>query len=215
MAAKSFVVYGLGKFGHSVAVSLTRNGCEVLAVDQDGDRVEDIANDVTLAVRANVKDEDVYESLGLENMDGAVVAISDDMEASILATILSKEAGIPYVLAKANSDTHAAVLKKVGADQIILPEREMGSRVARNMVFGKFVDTFELSATYSMAELEVPDSWVGRTLRELDVRKRYGVNVIAVREGEKINANMDPDEPMEPHQIILTVGNNDDLKKIK
>lgn len=215
MAAKSFVVYGLGKFGHSVAVSLERNGCEVLAVDQDGDRVEDIANDVTLAVRANVKDEDVYNSLGLENMDGAVVAISDDMEASILATILSKEAGIPYVLAKANSDTHAAVLKKVGADQIILPEREMGSRVARNMVFGKFVDTFELSATYSMAELEVPDSWVGRTLRELDVRKRYGVNVIAVREGEKINANMDPDEPMEPHQIILTVGNNDDLKKIK
>lgn len=215
MAAKSFVVYGLGKFGHSVAVSLERNGCEVLAVDQDGDRVEDIANDVTLAVRANVKDEDVYNSLGLENMDGAVVAISDDMEASILATILSKEAGIPYVLAKANSDTHAAVLKKVGADQIILPEREMGSRVARNMVFGKFVDTFELSATYSMAELEVPDSWVGRTLRELDVRKRYGVNVIAVREGEKINANMDPDEPMEPHQIILTVGNNEDLKKIK
>lgn len=215
MASKSFVVYGLGKFGYSVAVSLAKNGCEVLAVDIDGDIVEDIANDVTLAARANVKDPDVYHSLGIGSMDGAVVAVSGDMEASIMATILSKEAGIPYVLSKASSETHAEVLKRVGADQVILPEREMGSRVARNMVFGKFMDTFELSSTYSMAELEVPESWVGKSLRELDVRRRYGVNVIAAREGEKINANLDPDEPLAPHQVILTVGNNDDLKKIK
>lgn len=215
MASKSFVVYGLGKFGYSVAVSLAKNGCEVLAVDIDGDLVEDIANDVTLAVRANVKDPDVYHSLGIGNMDGAVVAVSGDMEASIMATILSKEAGIPYILSKASSETHAEVLKRVGADQVILPEREMGSRIARNMVFGKFVDTFELSSTYSMVELEVPEPWVGKNLRELDVRRRYGVNVIAVREGERINANLDPDEPLAPHQIILTVGNNDDLKKIK
>lgn len=215
MASKSFVVYGLGKFGYSVAVSLVKNGCEVLAVDIDGDIVEDIANDVTLAVRANVKDPDVYHNLGIGNMDGAVVAVSGDMEASIMATILSKEAGIPYILSKASSETHAEVLKRVGADQVILPEREMGSRVARNMVFGTFMDTFELSATYSMAELEVPDSWIGKSLRELDVRRRYGVNVIAAREGERINANLNPDEPLVPHQIILTVGNNEDLKKIK
>jgi trk system potassium uptake protein TrkA len=215
MAAKSFVVFGLGRFGYSVAVSLARDGCEVLAVDIDGDIVEDIANNVTLAVKANVKDQDVYSSLGLRNMDGAVVAVGGDMEASILATILSKEAGIPYVLAKASSDTHAEVLRRVGADQVILPEREMGSRVARNMVFGTFVDTFELSATYSMVELEVPEPWVGQSLRQLDVRRRYGVNVIAVREGEKINANMNPDTPFQAHQIILTVGNNEDLKKIK
>lgn len=215
MASKSFVVYGLGKFGYSVAVSLAKDGCEVLAVDIDGDIVEDIANDVTLAVRANVKDQDVYHSLGIGNMDGAVVAVSGDMEASILATILSKEAGIPYVLAKAGSETHAEVLRKVGADQVILPEREMGSRVARNMLFGTFMDTFELSSAYSMAELEVPESWVGKTLRELDVRRRYGVNVIASREGEKINAHLNPDIPFAEHQIILTVGNNEDLKKIK
>lgn len=215
MAAKSFVVYGLGKFGYSVAVSLAKNGCEVLAIDNNGDIVEDIANDVTLAVRGNVKDQDIYHSLGIGNMDGAVVAVSGDMEASILATILSKEAGIPYVLAKAESQTHAEVLKKIGADQVILPEREMGSRVARNMVFGKFMDTFELSSTYSMAELEVPDSWVGKSLRQLDVRCRYGINVIAAREGEQINTNLDPDEPLVQHQIILTVGSNEDLKKIK
>ena len=215
MASKSFVVYGLGKFGYSVAVSLAKNGCEVLAVDIDGDIVEDIANDVTLAVRANVKDLDVYHNLGIGSMDGAVVAVSGDMEASIMATILSKEAGIPYVLSKASSETHAEVLKRVGADQVIMPEREMGSRIARNMVFGKFMDTFELSSTYSMAELEVPESWVGKSLRELDVRRTYGVNVIAAREGEKIDANLDPDVPLASHQIILTVGNNEDLKKIK
>lgn len=215
MAAKSFVVFGLGKFGYSVATSLCNDGCEVLAVDLDGDIVEDIANDVTFAVKANVTDPDVYKSLGIGNMDGAVVAIADNMEASILATIFSKEAGIPYVLAKATSATHAAVLQKVGADQIIMPEKEMGSRVARNMVFGKFMDTFELSSTYSMVEMEVPESWAKKSLRELDVRSRYGVNVIAVRDGEKINANIDPDIPLLEHQIILTVGNNDDLKRIQ
>ena len=215
MASKSFVVYGLGKFGYSVAVALAKNGCEVLAVDIDGSIVEDIANDVTLAVRANVKDKGIYQSLGVGNMDGAVVAVSGDMEASIMATIFSKEAGIPYVLAKARSETHAEVLKKVGADQTILPEREMGSRVARNMVFGKFMDTFELSVTYSMAELEVPESWIGKSLRELDVSGRYGINVIAAHEGDRINANLDPDEPLAEHQIILIVGNNDDLKKVK
>jgi len=193
MAAKSFVVFGLGKFGYSVATSLYANGCDVLAVDIDGDRVADIANDVTYAVKANVTDPEVFKSLGLGNMDGAVVAVSDHMEASVMATILAK----------------------VGADDIIFPEKEMGSRVARNMVFGKFMDTFELSSTYSMVEMQVPSEWVGKSLRELNVRNKYGVNVIALKEGENINANVDPDEPMRANQVLLTVGNNDKLQKIK
>lgn len=215
MAAKSFVVFGLGKFGYSVATSLCQNGCDVLAVDIDGEKVEDIAPEVTYAVKGNVTDPEVYRSLGLRNMDGAVVAIAENMEASVMATILAKEAGIPYVLAKAATPTHATVLEKVGADQIIFPEKEMGSRVARNMVFGKFMDTFELSSRYSMVEMQVPDSWVGKSLRQLDVRSRYGVNVIASKEGEEVNANIDPDEPMRSNQILLTVGNNEDLKKIR
>lgn len=215
MAAKSFVVFGLGKFGYSVATSLCENGCDVLVVDIDSEKVEDIAPDVTYAVKGNVTDPDVYRSLGLSNMDGAVVAIAENMEASIMATILAKEAGIPYVLAKATTPTHATVLRKVGADQIIFPEKEMGSRVARNMVFGKFMDTFELSSKYSMVEMQVPESWVGKSLCQLGVRSRYGVNVIAIKEGEEINANMDPDEPMRSNQVLLTVGNNENLKKIK
>lgn len=215
MAAKSFVVFGLGKFGYSVAVSLCQNGCDVLAVDIDEEKVEDIAPEVTYAVKGNVTDPEVYRSLGLSNMDGAVVAIAENLEASVMATILAREAGIPYVLAKASTPTHATVLRKVGADQIIFPEKEMGSRVARNMVFGKFMDTFELSSRYSMVEMQVPDSWAGRTLRQLDVRNRYGLNVIACKEGGEINVNMDPDEPMRSNQILLTVGNNEDLKKIR
>lgn len=214
MAVKSYAVFGLGKFGYSVAVSLGKNGCDVLAVDLDESKIEEIANDVTCAVKANVTDPSIYESLGIENLDGAVVAISENMEASVVATILAKEAGIPYVLAKANNRTHALVLQKVGADQVIFPEQAMGSRVARNMVFGKFVDTFELSDTYSMVEMEVPMSWVGRSLSELDVRKNWKVNVVAIKEGESINVNPDPMEPMRRGQILLTVGDNDNLKRI-
>jgi trk system potassium uptake protein TrkA len=214
MSVKSFAVFGLGKFGYSVAVNLYKNGCDVLAIDKDEKKVEDIANDVTYAVKADVLDHDVYQSLGIGNMDGAVVAISDNMEASVIATILAKEAGIPYVLAKANSQTHAIVLEKVGADQVIFPEREMGSRVARNMVFGNFVDTFELSDTYSMVEMVVPENWVGKSLSELNVRRNWQVNVVAIKEGDRINANPDPMEPMRSGQILLTVGDNDKLKRI-
>ena len=213
-AKKSFVVLGLGKFGYSVAVSLCNDGCEVLAVDNDGDLIEDIANEVTYAVKADVTDPDVFSSLGIRNMDGAVIGISDNMEASIMATIFSKEAGIPYILAKASSKTHAMVLEKVGADHIIFPEKAMGSRVARNMVFGRFVDTFELSSSFSMVEMEVPRSWVGKSLRTLDARNNYGVNVIAVKDGEEINVNIDPDEPLMEKQIILTVGDNTALEKL-
>lgn len=214
MAAKSFVVFGLGKFGYSVAVSLYKNGCDVLAVDCNEEKVEDIARDVTYAVKANVIDPDIYESLGIGNMDGAVIAISDNIEASIMATIHAKEAGIPYVLAKATTKSHATVLNKVGADQIIFPERAMGARVAKNMVFGKFVDTFELSETYSMVEMKVPKSWCNKTLQELDVRRNWGVNVVAVKDGENVDVNPDPNVPMRAGQILLTVGDNNNLKRI-
>lgn len=214
MSAKSFVVFGLGKFGYSVAVSLYKNGCDVLAVDCDEEKVEDIARDVTYAVKANVIDPDIYESLGIGNMDGAVIAISDNIEASIMATIHAKEEGIPYVLAKAATESHATVLRKVGADQIIFPEKAMGARVAKNMVFGKFVDTFELSETYSMVEMKVPPSWYNKTLQELDVRKNWGVNVVAVKDGDNIDVNPNPNEPMRAGQILLTVGNNNNLKRI-
>lgn len=214
MAVKSYVVFGLGKFGRSVAVSLCKNGCEVLAVDIDEERVENVTGEVTYAVRANVTDPEVFKSLGLRNMDGAVVAIGENIEASVMAAILSKEAGIPYVIAKASSQTHGLVLKKVGADEIIFPERDMGSRVARNMTFGKFVDTFELSDRYSLVEMKMPEEWAGKSLCELDVRGRYGINVIASKRGEEIVANLKPDIPLQRDEVLLVVGDNQKLLKM-
>ncbi|MDO5425369.1 MAG: TrkA family potassium uptake protein [Eubacteriales bacterium] len=215
MAAKSFVVFGLGQFGSSVAAALGKNGCEVLAVDIKEERVQDIASAVTYAVKGDVTDPDIYESLGLNNMDGAIIAITNSMEASVMATILSKEAGIPYVMAKASSDTHAIVLRKLGADRVIFPEKEMGYRVARNMVFGKFVDTFELSDRFSMVELAVPSSWVGKSIRSLDIRRNWGVNIIAIKQGEDVDVSVDPDDILRPDQVLLLVGDNAKLKKIR
>lgn len=214
MAAKSFVVLGLGKFGRSVAECLYKNGCDVIGVDIDEERVADVTDRVTYAVKANAADPELYKNLGLGNVDGAVVTLAGHMEASILATILAKEANIPYVISKAVSETHAKVLTKVGADQIVFPEQEMGSRIARNMVFGKFVDTFELSETYSMVEMKVPDAWAGKSLRELSVRSRFGINVIALRRKDEIITNMDPDEKLFSGEIILVVGDNENLGKL-
>lgn len=214
MAVKSYVVFGLGRFGRSVAVSLCKDGCEVLAVDLNDELVEDVANEVTYAVKGNVNDPEVFKTLGLGNVDGAVVAIGGNIEASVMATILAKEAGIPYVLAKASSKTHGMVLRKVGADEIIFPERDMGSRVAKNMIFGKFMDTFELSDKYSLVEMKTPESWVGRSLQELDVRGKFGINVVASKHGEEITANLDPNQPFQRDEILLVVGDNQKLLKM-
>lgn len=214
MAGKSFVVFGLGSFGNSVAVNLCHNGCEVLAIDLDEERVQNIADQVTYAVTGNVLDPAIYDTMGIGDMDGAVVAISEHIEASIMATIQAKEAGIPYVLAKANDQIHAKVLRKVGADHVIFPEIEMGSRVAKNMVFGKFMDTFELSSDFSMVEMKVPDDWIGRSLKELDVRGRYSINIVGVRQGTQFRAVLDPDEPLQSDQILLAVGSNEKLKRL-
>ena len=214
MAEKSFVVFGLGSFGHSVAVNLCRNGCEVLAIDVKEERVQNIADEVTYAVTGNVLDPAIYSTMGIEDMDGAVIAISEHIEESIMATIHAKEAGIPYVLAKARDHIHEKVLRKVGADHVILPEIEMGSRVAKNMVFGKFVDTFELSSDFSMVEMQVPYEWRGKSLKELDVRGRYSINIVGIRQNGQFHVEVDPDEILQGDQILLVVGSNQKLKKL-
>lgn len=214
MAEKSFVVFGLGSFGRSVAVNLYQNGCEVLAIDADEERVQNIADQVTCAVTGNVLDPAIYGTMGIEDMDGAIIAISEHIEESIMATIQAKEAGIPYILAKAKDQIHARVLRKVGADHVIFPEIEMGSRVARNMVFGKFMDTFELSSDFSMVEMQVPYDWRGKSLKELDVRGRYGINIVGVRQGTKFQVEVDPDEQLQGDQILLAVGDNEKLKRL-
>lgn len=210
---KQYAVFGLGSFGESVAVTLQELGCEVVVVDNHMERIEDISPYVSYAVQADIEDPEVIRSLGARNLDGVVVAVADDMEASIMATLVSKEIGVPYVLAKAKNELHAKVLKKIGADSIIFPEKEIGQSVARNLVSGEFVDWISLSPDYSITEIQVPEKWIGKSLSEIDVRRTKDVNVVGVRIGEKIQVTIDPEEPLQKEMMLFMIGSNEALEK--
>ena len=210
---KQYAVFGLGSFGESVAVTLQELGCEVVVVDNHMERIENISPYVSYAVQADIEDPEVIRSLGARNLDGVVVAVADDMEASIMATLVSKEIGVPYVLAKAKNDLHAKVLKKIGADSIIFPEKEIGQSVARNLVSGEFVDWISLSPDYSITEIAVPEIWIGKSLSEIDVRRTKDVNVVGVRIGEKIQVTIDPEEPLQKEMMLIMIGSNEALEK--
>lgn len=210
---KQYAVFGLGSFGRSVALTLESLGCDVIVVDKSYEKVQEISDSVSYAMRADVSDPDALLSLGGKNLDGAVVAVSESLEASIMATIVAKEIGIPYVLAKARDELQGMILEKIGADAIVYPERDMGSRVAKSLVSTAFTDWIELSAEYSMAETVIPDKWVGKSLAELKVRERYGLNVVGVMQGEEVNVTFDPHEPLPMDCIIIVIGANSVLSK--
>lgn len=211
---KEFVVFGLGKFGLSVAKTLADNGCQVMAVDSEQSKVEEIANEVTYAVCTDVTDADAIHSLGIRNFDGAIVAIGENLEASVLVTIISKEMGIPFVLAKAQTELQAKVLKRVGADKIIFPEKESGIRIANNLVSGNFFDAIELSSKYSMMDLDVPAEWVGKSLRELNLRATKKINIIGIKQKEEFEITPDPDMPLTEDDILVVIGRNQTLTKL-
>ena len=213
MAKKEFAVFGLGEFGSSIAIALEENGCQVLAVDSNEEKVQEISAYVTHAACANVADQAVVRSLGIHNMAGVIVGIGENLESSIMATICAKECGVPYVLAKANSDIHATVLKRVGADQVIFPEKATGIRLGRNLASGNFLETIELSKKFSMVEIEVPKKWIGKTIRELNLRSK-GINIIA-RKGdlEDLVLIVDPDSVIQGSETFIIIGSNKDLER--
>jgi len=211
---KEFVVFGMGKFGTSVAKALADNGCQVMAVDSEQSKVEEIAENVTYAVCTDVTDAEAIHSLGIRNFDGAIVAIGENLEASVLVTIIAKEMGIPYVLAKAQSELQAKVLKKVGADKIIFPEKESGIRIANNLVSGNFFDAIELSAKYSMMDLDVPEEWVGKSLRELNLRATKKINIIGIKQEGEFEITPDPDAPLSADDVLVIIGKNQTLSKL-
>lgn len=211
---KQFVVLGLGSFGASVAVTLQKLGCDVVAVDQDMERIDDIADKVTYAMQADIGNPELLESLGSKNYDGIVVASSENLEGSILATLAAKEVGIPYILCKAQNERCAQVLRKVGADAVVFPEEEMGRKIAKNLLSANLADWIELSPDYSIVETSVPKRWIGRTLKELDVRRTYGVNVAGVKEGNQVEITPDPDMRLKEGMILMLIGSNEALEKI-
>ncbi len=211
---KSIAILGLGKFGESVARELIEAGCEVLVVDKDKERVQNISDIVTYAVTADVCDAETMKTLGISNMDAVVVAITHNLNASILATILAKEAGVPYVIAKSCDDTHTKILEKVGADKIIIPEHESGVRIARHLISSNVRDFFELSRSIRLIEVNIKPQWVGTTLRNLNLRQKHKINIIAIRQNEEIILNPDPDQPLADNITMLIIADKRDLKKL-
>ena len=210
---KQYAVLGLGSFGESVALTLENMGCDVLVMDDSYEKIQDISDKVSYAMKADVSDPDALQALGGKNLDGVVVAVSENLEAGIMATMLCKEMGIPLVVAKAKNKLQGAILKRVGADRIVYPEIEMGSRVAKSLVSREFMDWIELSNDYSMVEIAVPDKWVGRTLVDINVRERLGINVVGIIINGKIDVTLDPQKPLPEGGILIVIGANDVLEK--
>ncbi|MEF9941246.1 MAG: TrkA family potassium uptake protein [Lachnospiraceae bacterium] len=212
---KQYAVLGLGNFGHSVALTLAGLGCDVVVVDNSMEKVQEIADSVSYAMRADLEEPEVIKSLGARNLDGVIIAISENLEASIMATIVAKELGIPYVLAKAKNDLHATILKKVGVDAVVYPEKEMGSRIAKSLVSTNFADWIELSPDFSLVETEVPAEWVGKSLIELKVREKHDVNVVGLVEKNNVNVVLNPEQPLKEHAILILIGTNEALQKFQ
>lgn len=212
---KSFVVIGMGRFGTSLAMTLSDLGHEVLAIDENPELIQNIADQVTHAVTGDATEQGVLKSLGVRNFDVAVVAIGGSLEASILTTVLLKEIGVKYVLAKAQSEIHARVLSHVGADRVIQPEWEMGERVANQLSQTNILDYIELSEDYSIAEVSPVPSWIGKSLEEIDVRKKYGINIMAIKNENGVNIAPAADDIICDNDVLIVMGENEDLSRIR
>ncbi len=212
---KQFVVVGLGRFGSSVARTLAENDYNVLAIDTNSERIQEIANVVTHAVEADATDEDALRTLGVRNFDVAVVSIGDNIHANILSTLILKELGVPYVVAKAQDALHGKVLSKVGADRVVYPERDMGVRIAHNLISPNVLDYIEFAPDYSIVEIIVSSKMVGNTLAQLELRSKFGVNVMAIKRGKELNITPGADDRLLEDDVLVVMGKNQDLDKLK
>lgn len=212
---KQFAIIGLGRFGYSVAKTLYVMGYDVLAIDKDEERVQDISEFVTHSVQADATEESVLKTLGLRNFDVAVITIGSDIQSSILVTLLCKELGVKYVLTKAQNDLHAKVLYKIGCDKVVFPERDMGIRVANNLVSPSILDYIALAPGYSLVEIESIPKWHGKTLAELDMRVTYGINVMAIKYEDKVNIAPQGNDIINENDILVVIGSDDDIKRLE
>lgn len=211
---KQYIVIGCGRFGSSVASTMHLLGHQVMAMNKNEDSVQSISDKVTHSLIVDVTDEQALRSLGLGNFDVAVVAIGSDIRASIMATLIAKEMGVELIICKAKDELQAKVLYKIGADRVVFPERDMGVRVAHNLVSDNILDHIELDPEYSIVEIVTPNSWVGKTLIELELRARYEITVLAIKTGKNINVTPSPDEELTAGSILVIIGQNTSITAI-
>lgn len=215
MQKKTYAVLGLGRYGTAVAKELVKNGADVIAVDKNEQIVQDSSVYLPICKCADITDPEVISELGISNADVVIVAMASSLEGSILAITLCKEAGVKTVIAKCANETHRKILKRVGADMVVFPENESGTRLAKNLLTSGFTDILTLSDDLSLVELTARDEWVGKSLKELNLRKKYTVNVVAFRKNGKITAPVNPEELLDKDTEIIAIVNTAKLSKLK
>lgn len=212
----SFAVIGLSRFGQSLAKRLASLGNEVLAIDNDMESVQDVSDFVTQAVATDALDEAALKALGITEFDCVIVTIAKNVEVNILITSMLKDLGVKYVVSKAVSDLHARVLKQVGADKVVFPDKDMAEKLAQNLTASNILDYIDLSDKFSIVEVETPKSWYGKSLKQLNVRAVYGVNVVALKNrfSDSINVSPHPDYTFVENDILVVIGSNEDINKL-
>ena len=214
---KTFAVIGMGRFGISAAKKLAELGCEVIAIDNDADKVNKIADYVTKAAQLDAKNEELLRNLGIKNCECAIVAIGDNVMDCVFITLTLKEMGVKKVVCKARDAQHETVLRKVGADMVIIPEQEAGEKIASRLVSRQFIDILRISDEYSIEDMRVPEKWVGKSLADLSVRKKYGVNIVAIKNSlntNDVNITPEPEYRFNDTDIVVLVGRTQDINKL-
>ena len=212
---QSYAVFGLGLYGTALAKELVRSGAEVLGVDIDESIVNSAIADIPFCKCADVTDAEVIRQLGIANIDVVVITMATDLEASVMATMLCKEVGGKKVIVKCADEISRRILSKVGADQVVIPENEAGTRMAKNLLSDGFVDILEVSRDVSMVEMDVRPEWVGKNLLELDLRKKYGINVVAIIDDKTVITNIDPSRPFTQSMKLIVIANVSKISKLK
>ena len=212
---KSYVVIGLGRFGKQVAMRLHESGADVLAIDTDVDAIDDIADFVTHAVVADATNKDVLHSLGAGSVDCAIIALGSDLGSSVLVTMNMKSLGVSEIICKAHDDTHREILEKLGATKVVIPEREEADRLANALTSPNILEYIELSDEHEIVEITTPASWIGKTIRELNIRAKYGVNIIALRDESGLQVSPSPDEPIQEKSAMVLLGSYKAVDQIR
>lgn len=211
---KTYAVFGLGRYGLAAARELLEGGVEVIAVDMDESKVNAHAAELPVCKCADVTDPEVIRQLGIGSVDVVIIAMANNLEASVMAVTLCKEAGVKTVIAKCRSEMHQKILKRVGADVVVFPENESGIRLAKNLLSSGFVDMITLSKEFSMIELDVKPEWVGKSLLELHLRKKYAINVVGIKKGDKLTVNINPEEKLTADGSLIVIANPQKLSKL-
>lgn len=212
---KTYAVFGLGRYGIAVARELVENGMEVIAVDIKEEIVNDAIGELPFCKCADVTDPEVIKQLGIANIDVVIVAMAGNLEASVMAVTLCKEAGVKTVIAKCANLMHQKIMTRVGADRVVFPENESGIRLAKNLLSSGFIDLLSLSENVSIVEIDIKDEWVGKNLIELNLRKKYAINAVALRCDDKVTVNINPEAPLPEGAKIVVIGNTAKLSKLK